>query len=179
MKKNFVLDSLEISVYRYEECIQLDVVSDYSQSSRKSQLFVNENHFTQELEYLWKSIKTKKLLMANISFGEIDWYTDETDHYEVPSFLIKRGLKRAKVHSHTHWSIPKDWSFQMTFQFADMKASTPMVEVLEKTLGSKFTPKLKKEFLKAIKPLLQGKARSANCYSEEEEPQRSFNPRWY
>jgi len=94
MKNNFILDSLEITVYRHEECIQLDVFSDYSQSSRKAPLYVNEKHFTKELEYLWKSIKTKKLLMANISFGTIDWYSDETDHYEVPSFLIKRPRSR-------------------------------------------------------------------------------------
>jgi hypothetical protein len=167
MNRNFDRDSLIIRVDRNSSNqLILILESDYSQSAHKSQLYVNEGRFTQALESLWKSIKTKKLLSVSAGFGEIDWYDDEVDVYETPCFYIKRGLKRARTEYRRHGSIPKDWNYHMYFNFADTTTVTPIIEALKKTLYSLFTPEIEKQFTKKLRPVLQKKVKYCSFDTE-------------
>lgn len=159
MKRNFLIDSLELSVERYREGkLLLIISSDYSGGCHKSQLHVNEKSFAEKLEELWKSIKTKKLLHLHAGFGEIDHYDDMTDTYSTPNFHIERGLKKARITYSEHGSIPKDWCFSISAIFADTTTNTPIIEACQKTLGfSLFTPAVKKAFIKSLRPVLQKK----------------------
>jgi len=181
MKQNFNLDSLQINLSRTNgetNEIVLSISSDYSRSERKSQLYVNETALAKDVESFWKSIKTKKLLSMSVGFGEIDWYDDEVDVYTTPYFKIKRGLKRAKIFESTHGSIPKDWSFDMSFRFADTTTITPIMEVVKSALGSKLSAKAEKTFIKELRPFIQKKAKYANFESEEEEQRQSTRMYW-
>lgn len=171
MKNNFVSDYLSVNVSRMsnDEKIQVEISSDYSGSDHKSQLYVNEKSIATELERFWKSIKTKKLLFLNVSFGEIDHYDDECNIYYTPSVTIKRGLKKARISENTHGSIPKDWSYDFVAVFADTSTSTPIMEVVKAALGSKLTPNMEKELKKALKPLLRKEKKYANVEAEEVE----------
>ena len=158
MRNLFTEEELSINVARRQENkIALTISSDYSGSDRKSQLYVNGERLATTLESFWKGIKTKKLLLANVSFSEIDWYDDMCDVYETPSITIKRGLKKAKVSHQEHGSIPKDWSVGAYFKFADTTTNTPLLEVIERALGSYFDADAKKKFIKELKPFLQKK----------------------
>ncbi len=174
MQNNFNSEYVEISVGRnnVDNGIRLEISSDYSRSDRKSQLYVNEKSLALEVEKFWKSIKTKKLIAMNVSFGEIDWYDDEVDVYTTPSITIKRGLKKARISESTHGSIPKDWSFDFVAVFNDTTTITPILEVVKATLGSWVNEKFVKDFRKAMKPFLQKKSLYAN-YTPEIEVQRS------
>jgi hypothetical protein len=169
MKNLFTRECLTISVARRQENkIALTISSDYSGSDRKSQLYVNEERLATMLESFWKGIKTKKLLLANVSFSEIDWYDDMCDVYDTPSITIKRGLKKAKVSHQEHGSIPKEWSVELFCVFADTTTNTPLLEVVESALGSYFDAEAKKKFIKELKPLLQKKSNSAYVNLEAE-----------
>jgi len=172
MERNFEKDYIEINVARIngeEQEISLTISSDFTGSNRKSQLYVNEDRLAREVERFWKSIKTKKLVAMNVSFGEVDWYDDEVDVYHTPSVSIKRGLKRARVGYHSHGSVPKEWSFDFTARFKDTSTSTPIMEVVKAALGHKFDAKMEKELKKVLKPLLQKTQKYANVYAEEAE----------
>jgi hypothetical protein len=167
MRNLFTRECLTINVARRQENkIALTISSDFSGSSRKSQLYVNEERLATELEFFWKGIKTKKLLLANVSFSEIDWYDDMCDVYDTPSITIKRGLKKAKVSHQEHGSIPKDWSVDLFCVFADTTTNTPILEVIKSALGGFFDADLEKKFIKELKPLLQKKSNSANISLE-------------
>jgi hypothetical protein len=167
MRNLFTRECLTINVVRRQENkIALTISSDFSGSSRKSQLYVNEERLATELEFFWKGIKTKKLLLANVSFSEIDWYDDMCDVYDTPSITIKRGLKKAKVSHQEHGSIPKDWSVDLFCVFADTTTNTPILEVIKSALGGFFDADLEKKFIKELKPLLQKKSNSANISLE-------------
>jgi len=162
IKNLFTKESLSVSVNRLNENkIRLCISSDYSGSSRKSQLYVNEKRIAEEVENFWKSIKTKKLLSMSVSFSEIDWYDDMTDIYETPIVRIERGLKRAKVSHQEHGSIPKDWSADLYCTFADTTTNTPILEVVKSALGSFFDSEAEKKFIKDLKPFLQKKKTNA------------------
>ena len=163
MRQNFISEGLEISVSRgNENQIHLRISSDFSRSNHKGRLYVDGKRLATEVENLWKSIKTKKLLKMGVGFGEIDWYDNMTDIYTTPVVKIERGQKKARVFENEHGSIPKDWSIDLTAKFADTTTNTPIMEVVKTTLGSYFTPKLEKDFKKALKPVLQ-KAKTS-CY---------------
>lgn len=163
MKQNFISEGLEISVQRgTEDTLLLRISSDYSRSNHKGRLYVDGKRFAMEVENLWKSIKTKKLLKMGAGFDEIDWYDNMTDIYTTPVVSIERGQKKARLFESEHGSIPKDWSIGLTAKFADTTTNTPIMEVVKTTLGSHFTPKLEKEFKKVLKPVLQ-KAK-VSCY---------------
>ena len=167
MRNLFTRECLTINVVRRQENkIALTISSDFSGSSRKSQLYVNEERLATELEFFWKGIKTKKLLLANVSFSEIDWYDDMCDVYDTPSITIKRGLKKAKVSHQEHGSIPKDWSVDLFCVFADTTTNTPILEVIKSALGGFFDADFEKKFIKELKPLLQKKSNSANISLE-------------
>lgn len=166
MRNNFVHHGIHIGVNRNSETNELVlwINSDYSKSQHKGQLYVNAKNLAEEVERFWKSIKTKKLLNMNVSFGEIDWYDDYTDIYETPKISIKRGLRKAVISYREHGSIPKDWSFDFNANFSDTTTSTPIMEVVKSALGSYFNTELEKQFKKVLKPVLQKKV--SHCSAE-------------
>jgi hypothetical protein len=168
IKSLFTQDTLSVHVNRLstDNKIRVNISSDYSGSDRKSQLYVNGKRLAEEVETFWKSIKTKKLLSMSVSFNEIDWYDNMTDIYETPIIRIERGLKKAKIGSQDHGSIPKEWGVDLYCTFADTTTNTPILEVVKSALGSYFDAKAEKEFIKALKPLLQKKVTSARWQVE-------------
>jgi len=170
MRHNFTKECLSINFARVgDNEINMGISSDFSASNRKSQLYVNEKRLAEQVETFWKSIKTKKLVILSVSFGEQDYYDNMIDVYETPVVSIKRGLKKARVGSQSHGAIPKDWSFDMSCKFKDTSTITPILEVVKTALGSYFTEKDEKEFRKLLKPFLQKKVRYENYYFEEED----------
>lgn len=162
MRSLFTNECLQIGTSRMSDGnIKLEISSDYSGSSRKSQLYVNEERIAKRVEDFWKSIKTKKLLKLQVSFDEIDWYDDEVDVYETPRFNIQRGLKKVKVAHRTHGSVPKDWGVDLVCIFADTTTNTPILEVVKSAVGNFLTSDLEKQFIKELKPFLQKKANYA------------------
>jgi len=168
MKNNFTKECLHIDLARVSDNeINLGISSDFSGSQRKSPLYVNEKRIAEQVERFWKSIKTKKLVILSVGFGECDYYDNMTDVYETPVVSIKRGLKKARIGEQSHGAIPKEWSFDMSCRFKDTTTSTPILEVVKQALGSFFTEKHEKELKKALKPFLQKKVRYANWELEE------------
>lgn len=167
MRNVFTNECLQIGTSRMSDgTIRLEISSDYSGSSRKSQLYVNEERLAKQVEDFWKGIKTKKLQKLQLSFDEIDWYDDEVDVYETPRFNIQRGLKRVKVNHRTHGSIPKDWGVTLICIFADTTTNTPILEVVKSAVGNLLTSDLEKQFIKELKPFLQKKANYARVEVE-------------
>ena len=168
IKSLFTQESLSVHVNRLstDNKISVSISSDYSGSERKSQLYVNDKRLAEEVETFWKSIKTKKLLSMSVSFDEQDWYDNMTNIYETPIIRIERGLKKAKIGSQDHGSIPKEWGVDLYCTFADTTTNTPILEVVKSALGSYFDAKAEKEFIKALKPLLQKKVTVARWQVE-------------
>ena len=168
MHKKFDIDSLEIYLNWNEDYseFRLTIMSDYTGSQRKSQLWVNDKALAKEVEDFWKSIKTKKLVYTSASFDEIDWYDNMTDIYETPIAYIQRGLKKARLKYRSHGSIPKEWSFGLRCAFNATNAIGPIMEVVKTALSYKLTPSMEKEMTKAFRPFLQKKVRSANYYND-------------
>jgi hypothetical protein len=163
MRNLFTSECLQVGTSRLSDGnIKLEISSDFSGSDRKSQLYVNEERIAKRVEDFWKSIKTKKLLKLHVSFDEIDWYDDEVDVYETPSFNIQRGLKKVKIGHQTHGSVPKDWGVSLICVFADTTTNTPILEVVKSAVGHLLTSDLEKQFIKQLKPFLQKKAKYAN-----------------
>ena len=102
----------------------------------------------------------------SVSFDEQDWYDSMTNIYETPIIRIERGLKKAKIGSQDHGSIPKEWGVDLYCTFADTTTNTPILEVVKSALGSYFDVKAEKEFIKALKPLLQKKVTVARWQVE-------------
>jgi hypothetical protein len=170
MYRNFTNDCLSISAERGKENkIIVRISSDYAGSCRKSQLYVDEKRLGLQLEEVWKSIKTKKLLRLRASFGECDHYDDMTDMYTTPIVYMERGLKRARFDEREHGSIPKDWSYDVSAVLADTTTNTAVLEVLKKVMYSKFSKDVEKKFIKVLRPLLQKKVNSVNYESESDE----------
>jgi hypothetical protein len=149
--------------------LMLIIESDYAGGCHKSQLHVDEKRLGLQLEEVWKSIKTKKLLYLNAYFTEIDYYDNETDIYYTPSVFIKRGLKRAKIGEDSHGAIPKDWTYKVVAKIKETTTITPIIEVIKKVLYSKFTKEIEKKFIKELRPVLQKKKESAQYYGESDE----------
>lgn len=170
MYRNFSNDCLEIKVERHvENRLVLTMSSDWAGGCHKSQLHVDEKRLGLQLEEVWKSIKTKKLLRLRASFGAIDHYDDETNMYDTPIVFMQRGLKRAKFDSRTHGSIPKDWSFDVYATFADTTTNSAILETIKKVMYTKFTKEIEKKFINALRPVLQKKKESAQYYSESDD----------
>lgn len=170
MYRNFTNECLSISAERgSENKIILSISSDYAGSCRKSQLYVDEKRLGQQLEEVWKSIKTKKLLRLRAFFGECDHYDDMTNMYTTPIVYMERGLKRVKFDEREHGSIPKDWSYEVRAVLADTTTNTAILEVLRKVMYSKFGKDVEKQFIKKLRPLLQKKVNHVSYYSESDE----------
>lgn len=167
MERLFTNSCLSIGVSRSSnDKLRVDISSDFSGSSRKSQLYVNKDYVGEQFEKSWKSIKTKKLIEMRLSFGEIDWYDDMTDVYETPIVHIARGQKKVRFGTREHGSIPKDWSIDVTAYVSDTTTKTPIIEVVKKVLGSYFTSDMEKKFTKELKLVLQKKTQHCNLYNE-------------
>lgn len=175
IKNNFISNGLSIRVARDRNTndLNIGISSEYSGTEHKGQLYVQAKILARQVEDLWKSIKTKKLLSMRVCFDEIDWYDDMTDVYETPAVSIKRGLRKAVISSHEHGSIPKDWEFDFYAKVSDTTTSTPIMEVVKKTLGSYFTPELEKKFKKELKSVLQKKKEHCSVENEWEEQKMS------
>ncbi len=153
MRNLFTNESLTISTSRLSDgTIKLEISSDFKGSSRKSELRINEERLSKEVEDFWKATKTKKIQKLRVYFDEIDWYDDEVDVYQTPIVTIERGLKRAKVSHRNHGSVPKDWGVIMTCVFLDTTTNTPIIEVVKSALGSLYTSDVEKQFVKELKP---------------------------
>jgi hypothetical protein len=168
MKNLFKQDSLYISITRLpSEELFIDISSDFSGAERKSPLYVNEKKLVEEVSTVWKSIKTKKLLQLNLHFTEIDWYDNEIDVYTTPNVTIKRGLKIPRVTLIHHGSVPKDWAACVVVKIADTKAITPILEVVNAVCGNLFEGKLKEDFIKGTRKVLQNKTKHCSVQHEE------------
>lgn len=163
----FTKTDLSISISRKEnDSIFIEISSDYNNSDRKSQLHsVNEERIAKSLESTWKSIKTTKKLLMSVGFFEIDWY-DSCDSYDVPSFSIKKGLKKTRIEKHYSNSIPKDWGVDVYFRLKDTTTKTPILEVVKKVLSNHFSSTDEKTLTKMLKPFLQKKTSNVNWYYE-------------
>lgn len=170
MNSQFTKECLEINLGRNSDnTISIEVSSDFAFSSRKSQLFVNEDKLRHLVEQFWKSIKTKKLLSMRTYFDEIDYYDDEVDVYQTPIIAIERGLKKAKVGSRNHGSIPKDWSIDVKMKLDDTTTNTPILEVLEKLLMHKFPTNAKVKIIKDLKPFLRKETSFVSYYNSNDD----------
>jgi hypothetical protein len=168
MKNLFKEDSLFISITRIDtEELVIEMYSDFYGAERKSPLYVNEEVLVKKVSTAWKSIKTKKLLWLGVHFNEIDWYDNEIDVYTTPSVSIKRGLKIPRVSYTNHGSIPKDWEVVVRARIADTKAITPILEVITEVCGNLFEGKLKEDFIKGTRKVLQNKAKHCSVRNEE------------
>ena len=126
--------------------------------SRKSQLYISESK-KKQLEEKVNSIhnelkKSKNYLSTSLGFEEIDWYTDETDMFDVPYFKIVKGEKKVDVSSYTYGSIPKDWEQVITIKFTNCKRYTAVVKAIN-LLGCTLTPKDRKSLVECIKMLTE------------------------
>ena len=171
MNSNFSKDCLEINLGRNsDDTISIEVSSDYAFSSRKSQLFVNEDKLRHQIEIFWKSIKTKKLLSMRTYFDEIDYYDDEVDVYQTPIIGIERGFRKAtRLSVRNHGSIPKDWSIDVRMKLDDTTTNTPILEVLEKLLMHKFPTNAKVELIKKMKPFLRKEVNYVSYYNSNDD----------
>jgi len=155
MRNYFTDECLEISLRRNENKLILTMSSDYSRSNHKGQLYVNDEAMAEDVLRLWKSIKTKKLVRVHASFDEIDWYDDEVDVYETPVIIMERGLRKAKIGSRNHGSIPKDWTIDVSMVFLDLQTKKPILDCIKATLGSLFTTDMEKNFVKRYNPIIK------------------------
>ena len=167
MRNLFTRECFNIRVTTKDETIRVYVSSDYSGSSRKSQLYVNEERLQQEVELFWKGTKTKKLKEMLVSFDEIDWYDDEVDVYETPRVSMSRGNKKSRVSHSRHGSIPKDWSVELGLLF-EKTTKKPILDTI-KSLTDKFlSTKDIKVLEKGLTQVLQGKTQSYTFELENE-----------
>jgi hypothetical protein len=155
MKHLFVQEELQINLYRRENKVCLSIYSMYTGSNRKSQLYVNGDRLGTELENLWKSIKTTKLKLIQITFDEQDHYDDMTDIYETPIIQMKRGLRKCKIGQREHGSIPKEWGIEMFCVFENLQTKKPILDVIKSILGSYFTTDIEKKFVKNYNPIIK------------------------
>ena len=167
MKRNFTNDDLSICVYRHRENkLVLTISSLFSQSDRKSQLYVSEKGLSEEVEQLWKKIRTRKLQHLRVSFDEVDYYTSLSDMYTTPILFMERGKRKPVICTQSHGSIPKEWNIGLRAEFNDMTTKGPIFEVIKNTLGTKFTPSLEKKLSKDIKSILQKKRTHVEVYED-------------
>jgi len=162
MEKNFNKNrEIFIGLSRNDDKITINIVGEYSRSQHKGQLYINSDKFGDEVLTLWKSIGTKKLLSVKVNFEHIDWYDSDIDMYEVPSFHIERGLRKTRVSTREHGSIPKDWEISLSFLLEDTKTITPIIEVIGETLGSLLTEKHNIALTKEIRLFMKGETNTS------------------
>jgi hypothetical protein len=155
MRHYFTDECLGVNLRRAENKIIVTIDSDYARSNHKGQLYVSGEGVANDVLQLWKSIKTKKLLRMHVSFDEIDWYDDEVDVYETPVIIMERGLRKPKIGSRNHGSVPKDWSVVLSMVFLDLQTKKPILDCIKAVLGSRFTTDMEKQFVKRYNPIIK------------------------
>ena len=166
MYQNFTNNCFGITISKTSDIfLRVGISSDYVGSNRKSRIYVNEKHLAEDVERTWKQIKTKKILLLNASFGEIDWYDDMTDTYTTPVIKIERGLRKAKVREQEHGSIPKEWSFDVVAKFDPTISRSAVIDAIKIISGRYFTPKAQKAVLKGLADI---RANKTTYFSYEE-----------
>ena len=155
MKHYFTDECLNVDLRRNENKIVVTIDSDYARSNRKGQLYVSGEGVAKDILDLWKSIKTKKLARVHLSFDEIDWYDDEVDVYQTPVVIMERGLRKPKIGSRNHGSIPKEWSVCLSLVFIDLQTKKPILDCIKAVLGYRFTTEMEKKFVKQYNPIIK------------------------
>jgi hypothetical protein len=118
--------------------VSLSIESDYSNSPRKSRLYINPDRLADKVEDFYRVLKTKttKLTYVRLFFTEIDWYDNMTDMYETPVVLMSKGHKKPRVGYNSHGSIPKDWGVVLIVKFNPIKQKKPITEAIKLAVGS-------------------------------------------
>lgn len=157
MESLFQRETISFNLHRRENLIYLSISADYSHSERKSRLYVNGKRLAEQLESTWKRITTTKFKSIRLSFYEIDWYDDMTDIYNTPIVSIEKGLRKAKIDSTEHGSIPKEWGIEANCVFENLQTKKPILDTIKEILGSKFTAEMEKDFVKKYNPIIANK----------------------
>lgn len=141
MYKLFDKNTLEVYISFRTDKIIVKIYADYTGSERKNRLHVNEKMLATKIEQFWQDIKkaTTKIKSLNLFFDEIDWYDDMTNIYETPVFNIERGLRKVKISSDEHGSIPKDWGVCLNGVFDMCKRSKPILDFVKLAVGNHYT----------------------------------------
>jgi hypothetical protein len=145
--------------------INVYITSDLpNQNCHKSQLYINQKAFANEVDACWRSVKeiSNKIISLQVHFEEVDYYDNMTNMYSTPVFQIKKGQRVVHINEREHGSIPKDWEIALNAKFENCQRVAPITGLIEKVLGPYFTTAMANDFEKAIRPLLQGKVNSVN-----------------
>ena len=68
---------------------------------------------------------------------------------------MERGLRKPKVGSRNHGSIPKDWSVILSMVFTDLQTKKPILDCIKAVLGYRFTTEMEKKFVKQYNPIIK------------------------
>lgn len=133
----------------------LSIEGEYINSSRKSQLYTSEQALCNQLTTFWKSLKTKLVTEAVLSFNEIDYYDNMTDVYYTPVIGLRRGERKAKlVTENAHGCIPKDWSIELRVTLKTLKSMSAVYELAGRFID--LTDKVKRQLAKELRPVIKG-----------------------
>lgn len=147
-----------VNISKRNNTLEVSVSEDCN--SRKSQLYVNEKNaeklFTNVLTAVKKFSKFKKLSMY---YDELDYYDNEVDVYETPTFSFTKGSgKRKPTKSYNrHGCIPKDWDRVIEMKLDDPKTIKPV-----ETFLSQFRITLTAKELKEVRKVMKGEERWFN-----------------
>lgn len=157
-----------INIERNDDIVTIEIQAEVP-DNRKAQIYVSKNRVADALETLWNNIKTKsaKLQKISIDFIEQDWYDSDCDMYEVPSFTIGRGLRKAKDISSSTGTIPKEWSVVLTAKFKHGRTRKPFLQLVEGV--TYLSMEKRKEFEIELSSVLRGSKKYGNVNFEQDE----------
>lgn len=156
-----------VTLDSYQGSLTLRIRSDFAGDHRKSKLFVNRNVQSERLESFKQRVKTKKANRFYLNFIPEDHYDSEVDVYEVPSFSIEKGCRKAKVSTNSHGSTPKDWVVGLAVQMTPTKSITPILEIVKLAVGRFLNEDHIKSMTKDLRKVLQGKSTHEFFYLPE------------
>ena len=134
---------------------------------RKTTFYASESdkkRFKNEVKNIHDKVKSASTYVGtSLDFIEIDWYSSETDMYEVPYYGIKKGNRTVSEGSNMEGSIPKDWEKELKVTFKNPKQFGAVLKAVE-ALGYTLTSDEVKEVKKAIK--------NGNSFNKEVEAPR-------
>lgn len=117
-----------VNVYRDKDNI-VRVAVNRDLDNRKSALYINEKRAEEGFQKVLDAVKKASTFRSlNLYYDQIDWYDDEVDVYETPTFSFVKGTGKRKptVSAHRHGSIPKDWEEVWTLSLNDPKTIGPI-----------------------------------------------------
>ncbi len=159
MRTLFSKRGLRIGVLLSEtNTILLTIDSDYSNSPRKSLLYINPDRLAEKVKDFYRALKTKttKLKSVETYFHEIDWYDNMTDIYKTPAVSMSKGQKIPRINYRTHGCIPKDWGVVLIVEFEPLKQKKPITEATKLAIGSLLGLSEMKRFEKKLTKLMSG-----------------------